>query len=88
MSRANTGKHWGRFEGVRELMAALGEDPAEFNEARDGLYRARHPSILGLHSKVVIPAKLVLAKAGNGNRQVHQGPVCPVLPPAGQGDSL
>jgi len=43
MCRANAGKHWGRSEGVRELMAALGEDPAEFNQVRDGLYRALRP---------------------------------------------
>ena len=44
MVRANAGKHWGRSEGIRKLMPALGESPAEFDEVRDGLYQALRPS--------------------------------------------
>ena len=44
ISRANAGKHWGRSEGIRELMAALGESPAEYDRMRDGLYRSLRPA--------------------------------------------
>lgn len=44
MVRANAGKHWGRSEGIRKLMPALGESPAEFDQVRDGLYQALRPS--------------------------------------------
>jgi hypothetical protein len=44
MSCANAGKHWGRSEGIRKLMPALGESPAEFDQVRDGLYQALRPS--------------------------------------------
>jgi len=44
MIRANAGKHWGRSEGIRKLMSALGESPAEFDQVRDGLYQALRPS--------------------------------------------
>jgi hypothetical protein len=43
-SCANAGKHWGRSEGIRKLMPALGESPAEFDQVRDGLYQALRPS--------------------------------------------
>jgi len=44
MSRANAGKHWGRAEDIRGLMAALGESPAEYDHMRDGLYQALQPT--------------------------------------------
>jgi hypothetical protein len=43
MVRASAGKHWRRAEGIRELMPALGEDPADFDQVRDGLYRCIRP---------------------------------------------
>jgi hypothetical protein len=43
MVRANAGKHWGRAETIRELMPALGESAADFNQMRDGLYQALAP---------------------------------------------
>ena len=43
LSRGNAAKHWGRAETIRDLMSALGEDPAEFERLRDDLYRALAP---------------------------------------------
>jgi hypothetical protein len=42
-SRRNALKHWGRAETIRDLMPALGEDPAEFDKVRRGLYRSLAP---------------------------------------------
>lgn len=42
-SRRNAIRHWGRAETIRNLMPALGEDPAEFEKVRKGLYRALTP---------------------------------------------
>jgi len=42
-SRRSALKHWGRAESIRDLFPALGEQPAEFNEIRAGLYRALAP---------------------------------------------
>ena len=42
-SRRNAARHWGRAETLRPLMPALGEDPAEFDQLRQGLYRALDP---------------------------------------------
>jgi hypothetical protein len=44
ISRLNAGKHWGRAEGIRDLMSALGEDPAEFQKVREKLYRTLAPT--------------------------------------------
>ena len=43
LSRGNAAKHWGRAETIRDLMSALGEDPAEFERLREDLYRALAP---------------------------------------------
>jgi len=42
-SRLNALKHWGRSEGVRPHLAALGEDAADFDTVRRGLYRSLAP---------------------------------------------
>ena len=42
-SRRNALRHWGRAEVLRPLMPALGEDPDEFDQFRQGLCRALNP---------------------------------------------
>jgi len=41
--RRNALKHWGRAEVLRDYMPALGEDPAEFERVRAGLYGSLDP---------------------------------------------
>jgi hypothetical protein len=43
MLRQDPLKHWGRTESIRPLFSPLGEDPAEFESLRDGLYDALDP---------------------------------------------
>ena len=43
ISRYNAARHWGRAEGIRQMMPVLGEDPAEYEAVRDGLYHALGP---------------------------------------------
>ena len=43
LSRGNALKHWGRAETIRPLLAALEEDPEEFERVRDALYQALAP---------------------------------------------
>lgn len=43
VSRRNALKHWGRAETIRPMLAALEEDPEEFERVRDALYRALAP---------------------------------------------
>src|SRR5215472_1862012 len=43
VSRRNALKHWGRAETLRPLLAALEEDPEEFDRVRDALYQALAP---------------------------------------------
>ncbi len=43
VSRGNALKHWGRAETIRPSLAALDEDPEEFERTRDALYRALAP---------------------------------------------
>ena len=43
ITRYNAARHWGRAEGIRQMMPVLGEDPAEYEAVRDGLYHALGP---------------------------------------------
>jgi hypothetical protein len=43
VSRDNAGRHWGRAEGMRDLMPALGENPRDFAAVLAGLCRALKP---------------------------------------------
>jgi hypothetical protein len=43
ISRRNALKHWGRAQTIRPLLAALEEEPEEFDRVRDALYRSLAP---------------------------------------------
>lgn len=43
IARLNAIKHWGRAEAIRDLLPALGEDPAEFENVRRDLYESLEP---------------------------------------------
>ncbi|HXJ93718.1 MAG TPA: hypothetical protein VMT20_12770 [Terriglobia bacterium] len=43
VSRGNALQHWGRAETIRPLLAALEENPEEFNRVREALYRSLAP---------------------------------------------